>query len=155
MKRVLMVSKFFLKDHIRAGEETLFLEKIDYCLGDSGTRLGLETLYGKKVWSKGHTIRSGDRWNAGDIAIIKIWTGKPYCSPQQVIREVEVKKVFTFDIMKETKNVYINDIIRSELFVHRNDGLSYNDFVSWFGLDKKNFKGFTGQIICWDQSINY
>jgi hypothetical protein len=37
----------------------------------------------------------------------------------------------------------------------KNDGLSKKDFLSWFGLDKKVIKPFVGQIICWDEKVNY
>jgi len=33
-----------------------------------------------------------------------------------------------------------------------NDGLSYQDFFSWFGIKKKLFEG---QIICWSNDIDY
>lgn len=36
-----------------------------------------------------------------------------------------------------------------------NDGLTFTDFVDWFIPKPDKFKGFKGQIICWNEKINY
>lgn len=41
--------------------------------------------------------------------------------------------------------------------IAKNDGLAYDEFLNWFILDPKFRKTgtFTGQIICWNENINY
>lgn len=111
---------------------------------------------------KSHTIRAGHRLKAGDFIQPCVWTGKPYRSLQmQFLPALLIPKVwdlcstdgsFWFGRFKEPLEI-VSD--REELdFVERitvasNDGLSEEDFKAWFPND------FDGQIICWNENIEY
>lgn len=104
--------------------------------------------------SKLHTIRSGHRWKVCDKFSPRVWSGKPYASKQVIIApDMEVKKVWNFEI--EDRIMYVDKmpltIVEYRELVARNDGLSYQDFKDWFRFPKP----FSGQIICWNESLNY
>lgn len=124
---------------------------------------------------KYQTIREGKRWKTGDMASIRIWgndvnpkTGRigPYHSKQiTIVPDVKVR-VFDFEIkeieisedIKQT-NLFIDgkaycnpNVLSGELIkLSVNDGLSVVDLLAWF----KYPKPFKGQIICWNESVNY
>ena len=162
MAKVIMISRAFLKGHPRAGEPTDFVEKIMAGLADRDWTFAIPkdfTLYDFHKYynctaSKGHTIRKGKRFKAGDMASLKVWTGKPYRSKQFEFALVEVKKTWDIEIAIEIGAIRINDgewIFDETVLkrLSRNDGLSYDDFKAWFP------NHFKGQIICWNESINY
>ena len=121
--------------------------------------------------SKGHTIRASHRFKVGDKFSPRIWSGKPYCSKQIIIApDIEVKKVWNFEIKNEFQGdgfynfFYLDGIFQSwkEMEeISKHDGLELEDFVHWFKANDGYFSGeeytcsFDGQIICWDESINY
>lgn len=146
---VLMVAKYFPATHPRAGEETFFKEKM-LC----------GALYRD---AKIHTMRLNyDRWkmivdevNAGRaILSVRQWKGKPYNTKQeeflQITKNLGIQKVKTWvvagkifggevDIRREA---LVDDIRLSQPSIFdlaHNDGLSRDDFESWFGL--KTFEG--------------
>ena len=104
---------------------------------------------------KNHTIRSGNRWKVGDWFSPRIWSGKPYRSPQTTIYDdVEVKKVWDFEIGEEGRFIGINGkrLTPTELeALAGNDALMYQDFLRWFQYPKP----FKGQIICWNENVEY
>lgn len=117
---------------------------------------------------KGHTIREKNHFNAGDFVKLAVWSDVPntkngrvgaYHSPQIIIApDVEVKKVWEFEISGLTvliNNTPINSIKTRE--IANNDGLDMIEFRDWFcdSPDFKKGKVFQGQIICWNDSINY
>lgn len=118
-----------------------------------------------KFKPKYHTIRGGNRWKAGDIFSPRAWSGKPYHSKQIVIApNIEIKKVWDIEIKKAYKQLpldYDTDIIINHKFYHTddeimktlamNDGLSLAELLQWF----KYPKPFQGQIICWNENIEY
>lgn len=152
-----MIAKRFMKDHPRAGEPTAFFQAI---------------LSGKKK----HTIRAGKRFKSGEIVSLREWRGLPYRSKQREITQVLVSRVWPITIdpvpprpldnhSEQNFSIYVGDryvaywkagitanITQQELA--KNDGLSKEDFLSWFGCDKKIIKPFVGQIICWGK-VNY
>lgn len=123
---VLIVSENFPQTHPRAGEKTNFPGKIKS---------------GKKI----HTIRGNyelwkkriDEIQAGMAYLsVRKWTGKPYKSKQE-----ELFKFTDVGIQKVIKGsayfaVYVgSDSIPSYILTEElanNDGLSEQDFVSWF-----------------------
>lgn len=112
-----------------------------------------EDYYIGKYVPKGHTIRAGHRWKVGDKFSPRVWSGKPYQSKQIIIApDIEVKKVWNFEI-KEREILVNGKILGSSinLEISLNDGLLYSDFLSWFRFPSP----FDGQIICWDENINY
>lgn len=122
-----------------------------------------------------HTIRAKSinkntgevysRWKQGDKASLRVWSGTPYKSPQIIIApEVELVQVGKFLIHPDAYNKYSwveigekywhktdEDINKSILSnVAKNDGLSIEDFLSWF----KYPKPFEGQILAW-KDVDY
>jgi hypothetical protein len=162
MAKVITFSRVFPKGHPKQGQDTLFVEKL--MLGFPyfkqefdiiGTLpLGLDRL--DEIYPKYHTIRNGKRFKAGDLFSPRVWLGKPYNSKQFCIApELEVKKVFDIEIYP-TNEVMINGkffcSFGSENWhtLCKNDGLNSEDMRNWFS--KLPFKG---QIICWNENINY
>lgn len=116
----------------------------------------------KDVPPKHHTIRAGNRWKVGDWFSPRVWSGKPYASKQiEFAPPIQIKKVYPILINTRfiTPVLFINDAQKHfTLFnsLAKNDGLEYNDFVSWFRLHPKaKSEPFTGQILCWNESIEY
>lgn len=180
MSKVITYSTKFPKKHIREGEETFFVEKLFSSLGASATASlpdliklnpkiknqhiikGIYSnimagclLFNTKE-SKNHTIRAGNRFKKGDYFSPRVWSGKPYCSPQIILaKDVLITEVYDIEIFP-TNEIYINKkffgSFGSENFykLANNDGLTGKDFTSWFS--KLPFKG---QIICWNKEVKY
>ncbi len=130
---------------------------------------------------KHHTIRAGHRWKEGDWFKPCVWgddinpkSGRkgPYQSKQiQFAPPIQVKKTWDFEI--DAAGVFALAKPGEQLFytfqplepgsedkddqIASNDGLTFEDFYNWFTLspDFKKNEGFTGQIICWNESIEY
>jgi hypothetical protein len=187
--RVITVSRTFPSYHIRAGEPTHFVEKIweSLCQNNTPAKILAENydilnvcdFERNKFLTKHHTIRAGHRWKAGDMASLRVWADKPYWSKQIEFAQVEIKKVWNFEIYHIVKDndlfLFINnkdffsftdydinaidfatDLEHTHLKkLAQNDGLTIPDFVSWFGLDKPIVKPFVGQIVCWNDEVNY
>lgn len=151
MAKVLTFSRTFPSYHLRAGEGTNFIQKVLVGLGVTGSiqEVGFDI---ENYDPKFHTVRAGERWKVGDKFSPRVWSGKPYASKQITIApDVEIKKVFR--IVSDGVLWYIDnqpaisDTIKK---LAANDGLSYEEFLDWF-----KYKPFIGQIICWDENINY
>ena len=110
------------------------------------------------------TIRKGHRWKAGDWFQPVFWgndinpkSGRsgPYHSRQlKFAPPIEVKKVWDFKIHNgliyidgETTLLGSNHVLE----ISQNDGLYPSDFLNWFQYPKT----FNGQIICWNDKIEY
>lgn len=179
--KVLTFSRFFPKGHPRQGQPTVFVPKIWACPGITITDSGWD-LPEMKQFSplttldhpKGHTIRAGNRWKVGDMASLRVWSDKPYRSKQIEFAQVEVKKVWRVEINSRfgaaSFEVVINGKIYGQLHygndkdfnnagivtLSENDGLEVEDFISWFAIHpKKKEQEFSGQIIAWNENINY
>jgi len=177
MSRVITFSRTFPAYHPRKGEPTYFVEKIWNAIESNSFAISYEKIC---VWNpelnpdilwpfwksiqlgyssmeqKHHTIRSGNRWKVGDKFSPRVWSGKPYSSKQIIIApDIEIKKVWEFEIsgseIRIDDNIYdgMNMDILEKLA--KNDGLSWTDLLCWFEYPKP----FTGQIICWSDSVNY
>ena len=175
MSRVLTFSRTFPAYHPKAGQPTNFVEQIYNSLGMDFTNrrwIGMlneinpdqkEILAGfvfggidyKVSGIKRHTIRSGNRWKVGDKFSPRVWSGKPYQSKQIIIApDIEVKKFWDITILNAA--TFFDTKIEGENFnqwtlLAGNDGLSAVDFIDWFKKDNI----FSGQIICWDESVIY
>jgi hypothetical protein len=159
MSKVLTFSRTFPSYHPRKGEPTYFVEKIwnSICWDEGVQReefpipyhLGID--FRNTDDKKHHTIRAGHRFKAGDWFSPRVWSGKPYNSKQIIIApDIQVKK--TWDFYKdEYKWLIPGDTTLNE--IAENDGLSIVDFMDWFYIGKG--KSFDGQIICWNENINY
>lgn len=142
MAKVITFSRTFPAYHPQKGQPTLFVESI---------------ISGEKK----HTIRAGHRWSVGDKFSPRVWSGKPYNSPQIIIApDMEIKKVWNIEIFNELGCIYIGVRQNKNTFlllpfgdVAKNDGLTFQEMLWWFNV--KPDKLFTGQIICWNENVNY
>jgi hypothetical protein len=104
---------------------------------------------------KYHTIRAGHHFKVGDFFSPRVWSGKPYASKQiQFAPDIAVKKVWDFEIRDYRywlNRKWIGSTSDKMLEIAINDGLGLDDLHSWF----KYPKPFYGQIICWNENINY
>lgn len=168
--KYIMCSRTFPAGHPRKGEPTFFVEQILNAILPRGVngivdRNGISPailplindfvlLDGRT--EKRHTIRPGNRFKPGDMVSLRVWSDKPYRSKQIEFAQVEVKKVWEIEI---SAFWFINNsILEHEKVIElaKNDGLEYDDFISWFNIHpKKNNEVFRGQIICWSNEVNY
>jgi len=179
MSRVITFSRQFPAYHPKAGINTEFVPKIlnsihGYRADSSlfkelnpgkekelGLFLPTIPMHYYTMGAKYHTIRAGHRWKAGDKFSPRVWSGRPYNSPQIIIApDMEVKKVWDFEIddcgVIAIGGKYYFDELDEFGFVSyerlaSNDGLTERDFLNWF----KYPAPFDGQIICWDENVNY
>lgn len=175
MAKITTFSRNFLKRHPKENMPTHFVEKI------LNQRMGshwktpmylqeLADLNPKKPFSlieefyysldfsitdkKSHTIRAGHSWEAGKFTTPSVWSGRPYHSPQIIFaHDIELKKVWEFDIKEGHFYLNKNRLVTyyAKEMISKNDGLSYGDFKDWFQFPKP----FSGEILCWDERINY
>jgi len=185
MSRFITFSRTFPAYHPRAGQPTYFVEKIYNSIykqktGDWSDALGDTSSYVVELdhlqkETKHQTIRAGHRFKPGDMFSPRVWgndinpkTGRsgPYHSKHIIIApDIEVKKTCDFDIkvdgdykcimidnwpFYEENGRFITQVQALETLC-KNDGLSVEDFKAWF----KWGKPFTGQIICWNDTITY
>lgn len=179
MPKVITFSIKFPANHPRKGEPTFFVEKIwqgvNLLPANPDPRLEeqLKNHDTKFYDPKWHTIRGGNRWKVGDWFSPRIWSGKPYQSRQiHFALPIQIKKIWNFELRIEQDGggdiqlLYINN--KEFLWYEggynddtlkrmcRNDGLSEGDFMDWFLIHPKlKADGFSGQILCWDESIEY
>lgn len=166
MSKVITFSRTFPAYHPKAGQPTYFVEKIYQSIGwincdydrQFDPRLSLDM-----VSPKHHTIRAGSRWKVGDKFSPRVWSGKPYNSKQITIApDIEIKKVWEFKISKyadgywiDFGSYHVSENFASELSImpllSKNDGLEFQDLLAWFKFPSP----FSGQIICWNESVNY
>lgn len=103
---------------------------------------------------KHHTIREvkndKKRWKTGDMASLRVWSGKPYRSPQITIAPDVQLTVKDIEIHKLWK-VWIDGVKLDPVqigFLAQNDGLTYVDMVGWFSKSSP----FSGQILIWNNN---
>jgi hypothetical protein len=176
-RRVMTFSRTFPSYHPRKGEQTRFIEKIYAGLADIMPEFKIPN-DANDLWDwheyyncsapKFHTIRAGHRWKAGDWFSPRVWgndinpkSGKsgPYHSKQITFApDIQVKKVFDFSVV--LGSICIGEyMMDGEIESHHetleqlamNDGLSKDELLQWFRYPKD----FTGQIICWNETIEY
>lgn len=158
----------FPKYHPKAGQPTYFVEKFWASIKvpipcskdqDKLTQEMYNLLSDHDFMPKHHTIGAGHRWKVGDKFSPRVWSGRPYNSKQLVLSDdIEIKKVWDFASggfgFSLDGRVYDGELeSHYELLeqVAINDGLDRYDLMQWF----KHPKTFRGQIICWNDSINY
>ena len=132
------------------------------------------TLSVQHLSPKHHTIRSGNRWKVGDRFSPRVWgndvnpkSGRsgPYHSKQIIIApDIEIKKIWDFEM--DLNGVYsidgkyilgeFNEDEAVEIQLAKNDGFSNPaDMFDWFMPNYNKPKSFRGQIICWNENVNY
>lgn len=132
---VITVSRQFLKQHPRSGDETGFLEKIR-----------------KQI--KKHTIRGNYEWwkKRIDMVVrdeaylsIRYWTGSPYNyqrdgSKQAELVQLHAKDGVGIEKLDLTRLGWFIDDVDNDLTLEelsKNDGLSKQDFIDWFDGELK------------------
>ena len=166
--RVITFARYFPSYHPRKGEPTQFVEKINAGLSELGIIVNLHDIRVIPDWSesvfedcepKYHTIRAGHRWKVGDKFSPRVWSGRSYNSPQVIIGpDIEVKRAWNIEIKANDKIIIDHcdfgtfcEVNPDVIVLAKNDGLSTVDLLNWF----PNNKGFEGQIICWNENIEY
>ena len=167
MAKTILFSKYFPAYHPRAGEPTFFAEKICKYLSSNGgdnaqklTKNLLRNNFGTSdrdsIFPKLHTIRNGHRWKENEYFSPRIWSGPPYASKQiRIAEDLRIKHLWDIMILPSME-VFINGQLfgfygspEVELLA-QHDGLSNEDFQNWFSK-----LPFDGQIICWDDHVEY
>jgi hypothetical protein len=114
--------------------------------------------------NKSHTIRGLtkkgiERFKAGESFSPRVWSKTPYNSPQIIFApDTLIKKSFDIKIdVCETVDIE-GTFFEEEDFITlaNNDGLSGLDLYNWIVRPgKKRKEVFKGQIICWNDKIEY
>jgi hypothetical protein len=169
MSKVITFSSTFPSYHPRAGEPTDFVSKIWQSLYNQEIDFGEYTSHEalEKELSlfvapvdfnpKHHTIRAGHRWKEGDWFSPRVWSGKPYNSKQiQFAPDIQIKKIWNFDVDPwESYVINSKPLCYSEFkAVALNDGFTAGDDLELW-LNVKRGEAFNGQIICWNENIEY
>lgn len=184
MAKVITFSRVFPADHPKAGQPTYFVEKflkgrpttIEKEPWNPEKSLAEQLPFAFDIWDKltpkYHTIRSGNRWKAGEYFSPRVWgdninpkTGRkgPYHSNQITIApDTLIEKVWDVIIFAEpSQSIICLPTESPSLFqmlslgeVAVNDGLEINDFERWFNPKRKSVE-FHGQIICWNSKVEY
>ncbi len=168
MSKVITFSTAFPKYHPKAGQPTYFVERLHKSLDGYREIERLEVTpdlmpffnfaeYGN-CDPKHHTIRSGNRWKVGDKFSPRIWSEIPYQSKQIIIApDIEIKKIYDFYIDPLSGDYVLDGFpvkIDKLKIIATNDGFTeLDDFELWFKLKKGEY--FYGQIICWNDEIDY
>ena len=134
---VITLSKHFLANHKRAGEETHFKEK--FLLGQ-----GL-TDYNTPSMAKIHTIRANyPLWEKRIKEVqegrarlsIRQWTGKPYHSKQVEIATLTAENGVGLQKLEFYNNTlglcHIGIVYQRKYELAQYDGLSFEDWEEWF-----------------------
>ena len=151
---VITLSRHFLANHKRAGEETHFKEK--FLLGQSCPDCASpQDLSGINIsdcnscvracsFPKLHTIRANyPLWekrikevqDGRAILSIRQWTGKPYRSKQVEIATLTAESGVGIQLMEVTNDFaecIVDDHHHSYVAVAMNDGLHPADWIDWF-----------------------
>lgn len=166
--------------HPKAGQPTHFVEKVWKSIGRPHSNFVYPELlntwisFDDTVIPKHHTIRAGHRWKVGDWFRPVVWgndinpkSGRsgPYQSKMITFApDAQVKKTWDFDI--DGTDFFIDGRHQYALTgdgfdfqkLAANDGLHHVDLHDWFTMSpdfKKKGLHFDGQIICWNESIEY
>lgn len=165
MSKVITFSTVFPSYHPKKGQPTYFVEKFLASCADciEGFQIPEELeAYDFHVYynsiGKHHTIREGSRFTVGEKFSPRIWSGKPYNSKQIIISpDTEIKKIFDFEMdengVYSINGKYINE--KTYPILAKNDGLNELEMHAWFMPNFNKPKPFKGQIICWNDKINY
>jgi hypothetical protein len=159
MAKVITFTRRFPAYHSKAGKDTFFPEKVIKGLELlkhpilEVDELELDEEIYEDCEPKFHTVRAGSRWKAGEMASLRVWSGKPYHTKQVTLaHDVRIENVWNFEVKDRQVFIAGNPINAYDVQVAAvYDGLSFSDFLEWF----KYPHDFNGQIICWNKSIQY
>lgn len=127
----------------------------------------------ENISAKSHTIRKNKRpFVVGQEISAMIWAGKPYNKTEEGYWKIKFAPDFKITSVTDVDISIDKKLIRhiqvgmpvenknnewkllSSGEVAQNDGLSYDDFRSWFMIYCK--KGMCRyQVVCWNEKINY
>jgi hypothetical protein len=167
--KVITFSRNFPATHPHKGEPTHFVEKIVKGLNQIQPPQDISSPFIEEMYyivdPKHHTIRAGNRWKEGEYFSPRVWSDKPYASKQiQFAQPIQIKKLWDIELQynsdktelfflinskpvgKDVVDFNIDDFITE---LANNDGLYVHDFLNWFPTS------FKGQILCWNDSIDY
>lgn len=138
-KVVLTLCRLFPSNHPRSKQPTDFENKIK-----GGSKIHTIRYDGKDAWNKRYSdIMSGRKYLS-----VREWTGRPYNSDQrELVRydKIGMQRItMTYDSSDSEPEVWVDGKKVPVEEVAKNDGLSVEDFVSWF-FDKDNV--FEGVIV--------
>lgn len=155
---VLMLSQAFLMGHSKVGQPNYFVQQLSNALhGYSEHDVQLPdgesiVVGGKKL----HTIRENyEYWkekagkiNVGEMELsIRVWSGKPYKSPQAEVARLSHVDIQLVEMGYSTEDpqpiVYIDNILKPNIAeeMAKNDGLKLEDWVEWFFKRTNTFRG--------------
>lgn len=171
MSRVITFSRQFPGYHPKKGQPTFFVEKIFAGLADIVPSFEIPKDFVDWDWHeyyncrspKFHTIRAGNRWKVGDKFSPRVWgtdvnpkSGKsgPYHSKQIIIApDIEVVKVWDIEVFwRGDFQEFVMPSAQTKTTIAelaKNDGLELKNLLSWFNKPMK------GQVICWNNAIEY
>lgn len=122
---VLTVSRVFPVTHPKKGLATGFPENIL-------NKTKIHTIRGNyPFWEK----RINEINEGKAVLSVRVWTGKPYQSPQKEIARFDKNSGIGIGMIRESSNIICAEIgIKTIDWVEiaKNDGLSFDDFCQWF-----------------------
>ena len=142
-KVIVTLCKKFPATHQKAGVPTEFESKLK-----SGTKIHTIRHNAKGVWDERYKgIASGRKYLS-----VREWTGRPYNSEQREFarfEEIGLQHItMTYGSSDAVPQIWIDDKKVPIEVVAKNDGLSVEDFISWFFAKDNVFEGvvihFTG-----------
>jgi hypothetical protein len=151
MKATVLLSKTFFQGHPKAGQETNFRRSVingqgcDLCSGKNSAVICMDLNCNESsITRKIHTCRANyDYWKKkidrleaeGGVLSIRQWSGKPYRSPQEIIVDIPASEIGVQELTfrkDRAASVLVDGKNANFIQIARNDGLSANDFKSWF-----------------------
>lgn len=141
-------SEGYLELLLELNEKNLKLGKLtEKDLSDFQSSLVYKSIIPPDERNKRHTCRAGFHFKVGDELSPRVWSKKPYSSPQIIFyHDFTICK--TYDFKMEAERFFVSymefDTVDLMQQLAGNDGLSLVDFQEWF-----KGKNFEGQIICW------
>ena len=142
-------SEGYLELLLELNEKNLKLGKLtEKDLSDFQSSLVYKSIIPPDERNKRHTCRAGFHFKVGDELSPRVWSKKPYSSPQIIFyHDFTICKTYVLELDSEEKSKPVIDGRLSYSLATKlanNDGLSLVDFQEWF-----KGKNFEGQIICW------
>jgi len=186
MAKTIIFSRNFPSYHRHAGDKTYFVESVlkglnipideayhEFLFRENIDKFSIEqinefyeSLYKnfEHTRTKVHTIRPTTRFKVGEPASFRVWSGKPYHTPQMTFAYATINQIIPVELHTGVEAVKINDgaydFENYEKVITKmssNDGLGPLDFISWFdGKKQKGLFSFVGKIIVFaEEPVEY
>ena len=102
-----------------------------------------------KAGTKTQTIRCKARCKVGDKLSLRMWTGKPYRSKQETLKEVVCTGVYIVSV--ELFGYQVNggeyDSVSPDEFAQADGFKDFGEMALWFGIT--HGLPFSGELITW------